>query len=253
MAAREEKEKAMMRCKTFGVVLAIAALGFVPAAGRAEESTGKAGPATIRVTGESTVTTKPDQAEIDLGVMTQAATGQAAAAQNAQKQDAVLAALRKALGPGAEIKTINYSLSPNYRYPKEGGQPTVSGYTANNTIQVKTPDLAQVGKLIDVATQTGANTVGSLRFTLKDEEGAVSQALREAATKARAKADALASALKLRVVRVLQVDEGGQPIRPIYAQAESMRVSAASAPPTPVEAGNIEVQASVTLVVEIAP
>jgi uncharacterized protein len=243
----------MIRYKGLGVVLAIAALGILPAAGRPDESTGKTGPATIRVTGEAMVTAKPDQAEIGLGVMTEAATGQAAAAQNAQKQDAVLAELRKMLGPGAEIKTISYSLSPNYRYPKEGGQPAVSGYTVSNVVQVKTDDLARVGKLIDVATQSGANNVNALRFTLKNEEATVAHALRDAAIKARAKADALASALKLKILRVLQVDEGGQPVRPIFAEAAALRTSAGAAPPTPVEPGTIEVRASVTLVVEVAP
>jgi uncharacterized protein YggE len=243
----------MVRYRSLMVALAVLALGVPPAAALAQESAGKAVPATIRVTGEATITAKPDQAEISLGVVTQAPTGQAATAQNAQKQDAVLAELRKVLGAGAEIKTISYSLSPNYRYPKEGGQPTISGYTASNVVEVKTSDLAQVGKVIDVATQSGANSVGALRFTLKDEEAALSQALRTAAIKARAKADALASALKVRIVRVLQVDEGGQPIRPIFAEAATLRATAQAAPPTPVEPGTIEVRATVTLVVEIAP
>ena len=239
--------------KSLRVLLAVAALGIVHADGQTQESTDKAVRSTIRVTGEATVTAKPDQAEINLGVVTQAATGQAAATQNAQKQDAVLAALRKALGTGAEIKTLGYSLSPNYRYPKEGGQPTLSGYTASNVVQVKTGELAQVGKLIDAATQSGANTVQALRFTLKDEQAALSQALREAAIKARAKADTLASALGLKIVRVLHVEEGGQPVRPVFAEAMAMRAGDGAAPPTPVEPGTIEVQAMVTLTVEIAP
>ena len=243
----------MVRSRGLGVMSAVVAFGILPAAALAQESTGKAVPAMIKVTGEATINAKPDQAEINLGVLTQATTGQAAAAQNAQKLDAVLAELRKVLGTGAEIKTLGYSLSPNYRYPKEGGQPTIAGYTASNVVHVKTADLAQVGKVIDVVTQSGANTVDALRFTLKDGDAVRSQALREAAVKARAKADALASALKLKILRVLQVDEGGQPGRPIFAEALSMRASAGAAPPTPVEPGTLEVQASVTLTVEIAP
>ena len=240
----------MMRCKSLGVLLAVATLGTMNAAGQTQESTDKTVRATIQVKGDATATAKPDQAEIKIGVLTQASTGQAAAAQNAQKQEAVLAELRKVLGPGVEIKTISYSLSPNYRYPKEGGQPTLSGCTASNIVQVRTSDLAQVGKVIDVATQSGANTIEGLRFTLKDEQAVVSQALREAAIVAKAKAEALASALRLKILRVLHVDEGGQPARPLFAEAAAMRAGAA--PPTPVEPGIIEVQATVTLTVEIA-
>jgi uncharacterized protein YggE len=236
-------------------LLALALLGFVGTsrlAAQAQEPSDKPLRPTIRVSGEATVTAKPDQAELALGVVTQAATGQAASSQNAQKVDAVLSQLKKLLGQGAEIKTLSYSLSPNYRYPKEGGEPTISGYTASNTIQVKTGDLPQVGKLIDAATQSGANSVQSLRFTLKDEQAALSQALREAALKARAKADALASALKVRIVRVVQVDEGGQPMRPMFYESMAARTAVESKAPTPVEPGTVEVQAMVSLIVEIA-
>ena len=54
--------------------------------------------ATIRVIGEATVMVKPDQAEINIGVVTQSSTAQAAATQNAQKQDAVIGELKKMLG-----------------------------------------------------------------------------------------------------------------------------------------------------------
>ena len=241
----------MIGFRNLTALLALAAMGVLHAEALAQASPDKPIRPTIRVSGEATVTAKPDQAEIAIGVVTQAATGQAAATQNAQKQDAVLSELRKTLGAAADIKTISYSLSPNYRYPKEGGQPTISGYTASNVVQIKTSDLAQVGKVIDLATQSGANTIQSLRFTLKDEQAVRSQALREAAIKARAKAEALASALGLKIVRVLNVDEGGQPIRPVYEAAESMRAAGVAAQ-TPVEPGTIDVRATVTLTFEIA-
>jgi uncharacterized protein len=205
---------------------------------------------TIRVTGEATITAKPDQAIIDVGVVTQAQSAQAAAAQNAQKADAVISDLRRVAGAGAEIKTISYSVSPNYRYPREGGQPTIAGYIASNIVQVKMNDITQVGKVIDAATQSGANNIQGIRFMLKDEQSIRSQALAEAALKARAKAEAIASALKLKVQRVLHVEEGGSatPV-PIYARAEMAQAAAAS---TPIEAGTIDVRALITLTVEIA-
>jgi uncharacterized protein YggE len=203
----------------------------------------------IRVTGEAIIVARPDQALIDIGVVTQAQNAQDAASQNAQKQEAVISALRKALGAGADIKTTGYSLNPNYRYPERGGQPTITGYTASNTVEVKTGDIAQVGKVIDIATQSGANNIQSLRFMLRDEQAARANALREAAIKARAKADALAAALGLRVLRVLFVEESGQVAPPpIYARAEM----AAAPAQTPVEPGTIDVRALVTLTVEIA-
>lgn len=205
----------------------------------------------IRVTGEAAVTAKPDQAQIDIGVVTEAKEAQAAATENAGKVDALLGALRKVLGPGADLKTVGYSLTPVYHYPKEGGTPTISGYAATNVIQVKTGELTQVGKIIDTAAQSSANRIQSLHFTLKDEQAVYLQALREAVAKARAKAEAMAAALGLKVVRVLRAEEGGAQPRPVYAAG----VQARAAPPvqTPVEPGTIEVRATSTLTVEIAP
>ncbi len=197
------------------------------------------------------MTTKPDQAQIDVGVVTEAKNAQAAATENAEKLDAVLAELRKLLGPGADIKSTSYLLTPMYHYPKEGGTPTITGYSATNVLQVKTNDLTQVGKIIDMATQSSANRIQSLQFTLKDEQAVYIQALREAVAKARAKGEAIASALGLKIVRVLSVEEGGPLSRPVYA--EGMQARAAAPVQTPVEPGTIEVRARVTLTVEIAP
>lgn len=204
-------------------------------------------PPSIQTSGEAVVNAKPDRAQIDVGVVTQATASQAAVSQNAQKLEATLSELRRLLGNNADIKTTSYTLNPNYRYPKEGGEPTVTGYTATNIVRVTLDDLTQVGKVIDAATQTGANRVQNLRFTLKDERTVQAQALRDAAMKARSKAEALASALGLKIVRVLSVIENSPTAVPVDNVAFA-RTEAAS---TPVEPGTIEVRANVMLTVEI--
>ena len=74
-------------------------------------------PPSIQTSGEAVVTAKPDRAQIDIGVVTQADNSQNAASKNATQLGAVLAQLKQLLGTGADVKTISYSLSPNYRYP----------------------------------------------------------------------------------------------------------------------------------------
>jgi len=203
----------------------------------------------IRATGDATVSAKPDRAKLSIGVVTQAAKAQAAAAENATQTGSMMAALRQSLGTTAEIRTSGYSLTPNFTYPQTGGQPTLTGYTGSNTVEITTDDLQNVGKVIDGGTQAGANNVRGLDFLLKDESAARAQALREAAQKARSNAEAMAAALGLKVVRVLSAEEGEpQLIRPVR-----MMAMAAAAPTTPIEAGNIQIQATVTLTVEVAP
>src|SRR6266545_3124911 len=102
-----------------------------------------------RAIGEGRVSIKPDQAKVDVSVVTQAATAQEASAQNATAVTAVISALRVLLGANADIKTISYSLNPEYRFPSGGGTPTLTGYTATNTLEVTTDDLSVIGRIID--------------------------------------------------------------------------------------------------------
>lgn len=205
---------------------------------------------TIRVTGESTVMAKPDQARIQISVVTQARTSQSAATENARKADRIINSLRKKFAADVEIKTISYSVTPNYTYPKEGGEPKIVGYIASNTVEAKTPKLEQVGDMIDVAVESGANNIQALEFGLKDELPSRADALRRAVTQARAKADAIASALGVKIVRIVQVEEAGAVVVPMQ-KTMAMRAEAADQAQTPVEAGTIEVHGNVTLTVEV--
>ena len=203
---------------------------------------------TIRVTGEASVTSRPDRVELDLGVVTRAPTSQQAASENARLLQKVLDSLRSALGPKANIQTISYALYPEYQYPPQGGPPKITGYTATNIVRVTHDDLTNVGALIDAATRSGANQIERIRFTLKDEGAAKASALRLAAVEARAKAGSLANALNLQVVRIRSVDEAGPIPRPLY-DLELRRAGGAT--PTPILPGTIETTAVVTLTVDV--
>ena len=208
----------------------------------------------IRVTGDARVSARPDRVQIDLGVQTQAPLSQDAAAGNARQLEAVLAAVRKAAGPGAQLRTVSYSLSPNYQYKTSGGEPTITGYTALNVVEVTLDDLARIGDCIDAATRAGANRVQGIQWTLRDQDTVRAQALREAATRAHAEAEVLAGALNLRILRVLTVEESSPQIVPLRVHVAAARAAASAAEaPTPVEAGTLDVSANVALTVEVGP
>jgi len=203
----------------------------------------------IRVTGDAVVTAKPDRALIDVGVLTQEKQSQNAAAQNARQLDAIMVALHKLLGADADIKTINYALNPDYQYRPLGGKSAVSSYTALNVVRVTVDDLDKVGPVIDAATQAGANHVESVRYTVRDQQVLRSQAVREAALKARANADALASALNLKITRIVSVEEGDS--TPAGPDAADPRDPAGPAP-TPIQSSSFVVTANVTLTAEVS-
>jgi hypothetical protein len=228
------------------VILATASTVGAQQAGR------RPGPPSITVIAEATISAEPDQAQIDIGVVTQARTSIEASKENAERLGRVLGAVKKLLGKGDEAKTSGYSLSPNYRYP-QGGKAEIVGYTASNTVRIKTATLDQVGRIIDTAMQAGANNVNRLIFTLKDEQGAQLEALRAASAKAKTKAEAIASSLGLKIVRISAVSEGERSFQPIYRQATAARAEGlAAAPPTPVEPGTVDVRSTVSLTAEVS-
>src|SRR3972149_8503725 len=101
----------------------------------------------IRVTGRATVSVPPEEASVDVGVVTEAPEAKDAARLNAEKLDAVLKAIRSALGSGTKFETVSYSLNPVYRYP-ERNQPVLTGYSAMNVVRVRELALDKVGEAI---------------------------------------------------------------------------------------------------------
>lgn len=202
----------------------------------------------IEVTSEAEVEVRPDVALLEFAVRTEAETAGAAAKDNAARMQRVIGALRKALGPHGQLQTGAYTLRPSYAPPRDTGPgvpPRVVGYVATNTLQAKTTDLARLGEFIDIGVSAGANQVQRVAYTLRDQSAARREVLRDAATAARAKADALAMALGMKVVAfhsLFEQDVGD--VRPLVHDAMLAR---AESTVTPMEPGVITVRARVVL------
>ena len=210
-------------------------LMFLPLAVMAQPS-----PANVQATGTATLSVKPDQAQITVGVVTDGATAQEAADRNSSQTDRVINALKGVLGSSGGIQTISYSVNPRYS-STQGQPPVILGYTANNTVQVTSTDLSSIGRLIDTGNQAGANSVGGLSFSLQDAEPVKLQVLGLAAKQARAHADAIASGLGAKTGAVVSAVEGVA-VSPILVGGPT-----ATATPTPVETGVVKVTATVTV------
>ena len=112
-------------------------------------------------------------------------------------------------------------------------------------------DLDLLGKLIDAPAGAGSNSINGIRFTLKNDQEVRAEALRQAAQKAKANAEAIAHSLGLRVVGVVAAEsEGTSGVVPVR---QPMMMMMAKAAPTPVEAGTIDIHASVTVTLAVAP
>ena len=215
------------------------ALAFAPALPALAEAA-----ATLSVTGVGTVNVTPDMATLSLGVTSNGTTAvQAMAATNAAL--AAVTERLKANGVAAEdMQTSNLSLYPNWVGYDSGAAPTIDGYVASNMLTVQVRVLEQTGAVLDAVITDGANTLNSLTFGLSNPRPAEDDARRAAVTDARARAEVLAAAAGVTLGDLVSISEGG-------AMSDPMPMYRAEAASVPVEAGQLGISASVTLVFEL--
>lgn len=188
----------------------------------------------IAVTGRGEVKVSPDRATIQISVQTRASTAATAAAENANKTQAVLTALRS-LGLGNDqLSTINYNINPEQRY-EPNKEPVVIGYTVTNTVLADVRRLNQVGPVIDAAVSHGANMITSLQFYASNTEAARRTAIASAIEKARADADVAARAARGTLGTLLEINIGSysSPPQPMMMLKRAMEAQA----DTPINAG----------------
>ena len=202
-----------------------------------------AAPPSVQATGSATVSANPDQATLTIGVVTNGATAQEAAQQNATLATNVQNAIKAVLGTNGIIQTVGYSVSPRYSNTQPAA---VIGYTASNTVLVTSYDLSILGRLIDSANQAGANNVGGISFGLRNSDPFVLQALNQASKVALTHAGAIAAGLGGRTGAVLSAQEGAS-----YTPYAVAGPSAGAGDTTPIKSGLVTVSATVAVNVQL--
>jgi uncharacterized protein YggE len=233
-----------------GLGLALAATAVVSAVAAAQEQ--REEPRRLTVTATAMVERAPERAVALLAVESQAETAQAASQQNATSMEQVIAALRSAGVEGANVRTVSYQLNPVY-IPAQRGEtgPRISGYRAVNMVQVRVDALDRLGPIIDAAIAAGANRVASLSFELRDAEAARLEAVQDAVRKAAREAEAVASAAGQRLGPPLDIQTSTHMPMPGPMYERVAMAAADVQASTPVEAGTISIQATVTIVYQL--
>ena len=201
---------------------------------------------TLHVNATATVRRAPDVAVVQLAVETMASTARAATDQNTARMEDVLAAVRSLGIPSSRIRTQRLELQPRYGDRRNNADPEIIGYRAVNQVTVRLLDVMATGPVVDAAVSAGANRVSGIQFELADPEAAYHEALRNAIAKARAEAEVAAAALGKELGEPLTVSTGGYNApTPRFRMESAVAMDQAGAPP--VEPGEIEVQATVSI------
>ncbi len=229
-------------------IIAAPMLSGAPRAVRAADATN--GEHTISVTGTGKVTVKPDVADVNLGVTTQANTAKAARDDAATKMNAIIAALKNLGIADDDIQTSNISINPVYDY--NSSSPQITGYQVNNQVNVHVTDISKVADVIDDSVTAGATNVNYVSFDVADRSAAENQARTAAVNDAKSHADALAAAAGVTITGVQSISDASVSYPyPWYGVAAdgSKGGGAPGAPsvPTPVQPGTQDITITVTV------
>jgi len=212
----------------------------------------------LTVRGEAVIEVPADQLRMDIGVVTDGQTAQAALDSNTAAMERVVEALAAAGLSEAEYRTGQFQIQPQWaprpRDAPPDWRPRIAGYTVTNRLSIKTTKIDLAGRLIGATSSAGANTIDAIAFDLADPRRHRAAAIAAAAANAIADATALAQASAVRLVRIisLSLDEASAIPRPMRAMAlrEGMAMDMAAAEP-PISPGDVTVRAGVSVVYEI--
>jgi uncharacterized protein len=208
----------------------------------------------ITVQGFGQVRSDPDVATVRLGVVAQEPTARAAQDRANRVAAAILEAITKLGVPREAVQTSDLSLGPVYSSPgpqERSQEPRISGYQASYVVSARLEKLDLVGPVVDAALGAGANRLQGVEFGLRNDRAARAGALEAAVRQARDKAQAIAGALGVRLGEVLEVAEGGFALATPKFSRMAMEAMD-SAANTPIAAGQVGVDASVTVSFRIA-
>lgn len=215
----------------------------------------------MTVSAQGTVRVPPDKAIVGLAVETAGESLEVVQEENRTRVRRILERLGKLGIPERQIQTASMQVTPHYPPPsprnrRESGipeAPRIIGYTVTHALTVEVRKLEEVGRVVDGAFQAGANRFSQITWGVEDERPARLAALKAAANKAREKAEVLAQALGVKLVRVLAVNEGPRHVipQPRRFRAGSMSLAMEESSDVPVSPGELTIVASVNLEFEI--
>ena len=204
-----------------------------------------------------------DIAEFSFTTSSQKPTVAAAQEDATGRINAITAYLKDAGIEEKDIKTIDYSVYPQYDYVQSACQPNglcppgrqvLKGYEVRQTTQVKVRDTAKAGELLTGVGGKGATEVSGLNFTFDDPDAIQNEARNEAITDAKEKAQVLARQLGVRLVRVVSFSESGDYPGPIYYDKAVMSSGMGGAEPArapEISVGENKVVSNVSVTYEI--
>jgi uncharacterized protein YggE len=225
-------------------VLVLIALTSVTAMAQTPDLPGLRPPSiTVAGTGESHG--KPDFAQIQVGVVTEALTAAEALRKNNEAMSQLIVMIRKRGIEDRDLQTVQFNVSPRYKYDKAQQEtPRITGYQVTNEVHVKIRNLTTLGAFLDETVSLGANQVRGISFGVAEPAQLMDEARKRAIADAQRRARVYAEAAGLKLGKPIRIDEqaGGRP-----GPYPVARMEAAAASTVPVAPGEQAFSVTVTV------
>lgn len=199
--------------------------------------------------GEGRVIVIPDIAYINLGIEASGKTVFEVKKKINQVNDQLIKVLDQLGINKKDIKTENYSLTPQYDWLDN--RQRIIGYQATTTLKVKVKPLEKINQVIDEATKVGVNNIYGVNFDVENKEKYLSQARQQAVAEAKRKAREAALSTGFRLGKIIAYSENtiSPTIYPLYLGGGEAKFSQEDQ--TNLQPGSQEIKITVSLGYEI--
>lgn len=233
-----------MRKKWFAALILIT-LSAVLICGTCAAADGGNAQRTIRVVGEAEITASPDFARIVLGVETTGESAKTAVQENAEITDKVINALKDFGLKENQISTGSFHVYSYQQHVDNSSDKYVTCYRVFNELQIKSDNINDVGKLVDIAINAGANQVQRISFEVENQEELMLTALINATLQARKKGEAIAQGAGITIKGIKSISEENTSYTPYRSAYAEENFSKASLQDTQIIPGDVNVRARV--------
>lgn len=196
----------------------------------------------ITVRGAGEIFVEPDEAIVQLSVLTENPELTVAQRENATTMTRVINTLEELGIPNACLQTTVFYIQPHYDYVD--GKKVFRTYEVKNTISVRITNFNSVGRVIDASVENGVNEVGNITFSRSDvqqlKQRTLQLALQDAHKKAQAMIETLHIPLNNVPIKITEIEQE----QPSFCQAQTFSLTE-QVTTTPIEKGQIMVRSAV--------
>lgn len=201
----------------------------------------------VSVSGKGEVSFNPDIAYVSIGV-----SGIFQDVSKGQKEvnDTVYRFLAKVNGlvPADNITTERLNINQNYEYIS--GKRQFVGYNIDQQLKVKLQDVKLIGKIIDLAVESGLNNIGQIDFSSSKLDEYNQKALKLSLLDAKKKAELIAGTMNIGKIKLKNISEVSESVQPLRSEGFQMKALAASDTATQYQIGDMKVGAQVNVIYE---